>query len=146
MDIRERVGWTMKAKNKYDRQRDEPSGNERCGPAEPAPERSVPLAVLPCRGLGEASTPGWACDSLTGVFLTNYPCHCVKWWKAGGAGRRVQMEEMLLLLFLINNVAIIPYKQPGFFSFFSKRPWHSPSRGSDGTAWGSGKGLHDTAD
>lgn len=29
------------------------------------------------------------------------------------------MEEMLLLLFLINNVSIIPYKPTDFFFFFS---------------------------
>lgn len=113
MDVRERVGWTVKTNNKYCWQRDEQSSNECCGPAVPALERSVPLTVLPCRGPGEASAPGWACDSLAVVFLIHYPCHCVKWWKeAGGVGRRVQREEMLFLLFLINNVAIIPYSIP----------------------------------
>lgn len=121
MDIREWVGCAMKTKNKNCWQPDERSGPERSGP--PAQQHPVPLAAHAAGDAEEASAAGRACYSLRVIFLTNYACHCVKWWKAGGAGRHVRMEKMLFLLFLINNVAIIPYSQMHLIIF--KCFWHS---------------------
>lgn len=111
----------MKTKNKHCWQPAERSGPERSAP--PAQQRPVPLAARAAGDAEEASAAGRACYSLRVIFLTNYACHCVKWWKAGGVGRHVRMEKMLFLLFLINNVAIIPYKQMHLIIF--KCFWHS---------------------
>lgn len=125
----------------------------------------------------ETSAPGWASYSLSVIFVTNYTCHCVKWWKAGGVGSRAQMEKTLFLLFffLIDNIAIIPYKRPRFILFLPS-PRHSWSscfvpwgvtvtllslwlrqagwwcliadplaRSGDGMVWGNSPGLWDTA-
>lgn len=108
-----------KKKNKHYWQLDEQSGHERFRPAVAARERSVPLAARSCWG------PRGSQRSRLGLLLPQCHicnklylplCEVMKSWR-GGEPCADGKDALSAFFFLIDNIAIIPYKRPRFILF-----------------------------